>query len=307
MCIRDSINAEYGKTARIQMAVWFYWFNMETPPSEQIDLSCASEEQLTTLPGIGPAKARLIHEHQPFESFSQVASIKGIGTSLSNSLQGSPAVKLTRIKKEPPSPAFDQDVQPPELSRPTVHLAQPPDRKSWIPWTLATISAAGWAQQAFVNTASGGVESKIAALMMEIESLKRGQCPDNMHNSERFALVAVIAFLIIGLLYARLFPHTRDQIVYATPAEFVEAPADEHHDPHSPDPTSDTSRESDSPLDCKMLFPPAAMVKCSSPSSKRVSVQLEASAENAEAVPIGANVSSLPAVAIVQGSEVQKV
>jgi competence protein ComEA len=56
------------------------------PPSSPLDLNTASEQLLTTLPGIGPAKARAIVEwrsaHGPFRAVADLARVPGIGPSL---------------------------------------------------------------------------------------------------------------------------------------------------------------------------------------------------------------------------------
>ena len=49
---------------------------------EVLDLNSATEQQLTTLPGIGPEKARAIiarRERRPFERIEEILRVKGIG------------------------------------------------------------------------------------------------------------------------------------------------------------------------------------------------------------------------------------
>lgn len=56
------------------------------PPGPPINVNTASEQLLTTLPGIGPAKARAIVEwrsaHGPFRAVADLARVPGIGPGL---------------------------------------------------------------------------------------------------------------------------------------------------------------------------------------------------------------------------------
>lgn len=52
-----------------------------SPPSEGsllVNINSATAEELRTLPGIGPARARLIIEHRPFSSVDELKRIKGM-------------------------------------------------------------------------------------------------------------------------------------------------------------------------------------------------------------------------------------
>ena len=55
----------------------------EVRPPEPVDVNAAGEEELATLPGIGPALARRIieyrAEHGPFRSVEELLEVKGIG------------------------------------------------------------------------------------------------------------------------------------------------------------------------------------------------------------------------------------
>ena len=51
-------------------------------PAGVVNLNDASEDELTRLPGIGPAKARAIVEHRhghPFRKLDELTRVKGIG------------------------------------------------------------------------------------------------------------------------------------------------------------------------------------------------------------------------------------
>jgi len=52
-----------------------------SPPGEGsllVNINTATNEQLQTLPGIGPARARLIIEHRPYSVIEDLKRIKGI-------------------------------------------------------------------------------------------------------------------------------------------------------------------------------------------------------------------------------------
>jgi DNA uptake protein ComE-like DNA-binding protein len=49
------------------------------PPGRPIDLNTASEKQLETLPGVGPAIARRIVEGRPYRTVDELLRVKGIG------------------------------------------------------------------------------------------------------------------------------------------------------------------------------------------------------------------------------------
>ncbi len=56
----------------------------------RVDLNAATIEELTSLPGIGPAKARAIvdrREEAPFESTDELTEVPGIGSALLEKLR----------------------------------------------------------------------------------------------------------------------------------------------------------------------------------------------------------------------------
>jgi competence protein ComEA len=56
-----------------------------------VDINTASEEQLTSLPGIGPSKAKAIVEYRtatPFRTIEEVMNVRGIGESTFENLKG---------------------------------------------------------------------------------------------------------------------------------------------------------------------------------------------------------------------------
>lgn len=58
--------------------------------SGMIDLNAATEAELTTLPGVGPAKAKAIVEYRqttPFRSVEELMNVRGIGESTFDTLK----------------------------------------------------------------------------------------------------------------------------------------------------------------------------------------------------------------------------
>ncbi len=55
--------------------------------SLRVNINTATVEELETLPGIGPAKARLIVTNRPYESVDDLANLQGIGQKLTTDLR----------------------------------------------------------------------------------------------------------------------------------------------------------------------------------------------------------------------------
>jgi len=51
----------------------------ETPPLGKIDINTATEEELKTIPGIGPVMAARIIAARPFKSADDLKNVSGIG------------------------------------------------------------------------------------------------------------------------------------------------------------------------------------------------------------------------------------
>jgi competence ComEA-like helix-hairpin-helix protein len=55
--------------------------------SLRVNINTATIEELQTLPGIGPARARLIVTNRPYQSVDDLAKLQGIGQKLTANLQ----------------------------------------------------------------------------------------------------------------------------------------------------------------------------------------------------------------------------
>lgn len=68
---------------RLRHALLLCCLCLAVPAFAQVDLNTATQSELESLPGIGPAKARAILEyrqqHGPFLSVEELAKVKGIG------------------------------------------------------------------------------------------------------------------------------------------------------------------------------------------------------------------------------------
>jgi competence protein ComEA len=69
--------------------------------SLRINVNTATIEELETLPGIGPARARLIVTNRPYQSVDDLAKLQGIGSKLTNDLR--PLIKIDGTTEQLPS------------------------------------------------------------------------------------------------------------------------------------------------------------------------------------------------------------
>ena len=66
-----------------------------------VNVNTATIEELQTLPGIGPARARLIVANRPYQSVDDLAKLQGIGSKLTNDLR--PLIKIDGNTQQLPS------------------------------------------------------------------------------------------------------------------------------------------------------------------------------------------------------------
>ena len=69
--------------------------------SLRVNINTATIEELQTLPGIGPAKARLIAANRPYQSVENLAKLQGIGHRLATDLR--PLIKIDGKTERLPS------------------------------------------------------------------------------------------------------------------------------------------------------------------------------------------------------------
>lgn len=72
--------------------------------SVMVNINTASEAELTTLPGVGPAKARAImatRSETPFKSIEELTRVKGIGEALLEKLRSH--ITVTELRSSAPS------------------------------------------------------------------------------------------------------------------------------------------------------------------------------------------------------------
>jgi competence ComEA-like helix-hairpin-helix protein len=69
--------------------------------SLRVNINTATIEELQTMPGIGPAKARLIAANRPYQSVENLAKLQGIGHRLATDLQ--PLIKIDGKTERLPS------------------------------------------------------------------------------------------------------------------------------------------------------------------------------------------------------------
>ncbi len=72
--------------------------NAEVPAAGKMNLNTATAEELTTLPGIGPARARAIVERRtekPFASVDELRDVPGLGDSVVDKLKSQVEVSMS--------------------------------------------------------------------------------------------------------------------------------------------------------------------------------------------------------------------
>ena len=69
--------------------------------SLRVNINTATIEELQTLPGIGPAKARLIVANRPYQSVDDLAKLQGIGVKLTSDLRS--LIKIDGTTEQLPS------------------------------------------------------------------------------------------------------------------------------------------------------------------------------------------------------------
>ena len=88
---------------------------LATPAFALVDINAASESELDTLPGIGPAYAKRIIDGRPYRSIDDITRVKGIGPKTFEKIKdmitvgGAPG----KPKEAPPPPAPKAQPAPP--------------------------------------------------------------------------------------------------------------------------------------------------------------------------------------------------
>lgn len=92
--VRTALAIAAAAIAVISGAVWLArdakpLFDSSAPQegSLAVNINTATLEQLETLPGIGPARARLIIEHRPYSSIDDLRRVNGIPDGLMDDLR----------------------------------------------------------------------------------------------------------------------------------------------------------------------------------------------------------------------------
>ncbi len=60
-------------------AIMLWWKTTHNPATMIVDINKASVSQLSYLPGIGDAKAKIIIDHRPYTSIEELKKVPGIG------------------------------------------------------------------------------------------------------------------------------------------------------------------------------------------------------------------------------------
>lgn len=72
------------------------------PDGPVVNLNSATEEEILTLPGIGPALAKALIEHRPYENFDDVSNVPGIGDTKLYAM-------IDRLSIDQPEEDFDEE------------------------------------------------------------------------------------------------------------------------------------------------------------------------------------------------------
>ncbi len=78
---KDEKPADSGSDSDEEDHDTFHDHEVCEPDGPVVNLNSATEEEILTLPGIGPALAKNLIEHRPYETFDDVSNVPGIGDS----------------------------------------------------------------------------------------------------------------------------------------------------------------------------------------------------------------------------------